>query len=336
MTHIFYDTETTGLSAGFDQILQFAAIVTDDDLNPIEEVNLRCRLQPHVVPSPGALHITGVRPSDFEGANQSHYQMTREIRSVLERHSPAVIVGYNSIGYDEGMLRQAFYQTLNPVYLTNTRGNTRMDMLRVAHAVSEYAPGVLRVPINDNGRPTFKLDLLAPANGLAHEEAHEAMSDTIVTLGLAQLVRDNAPVVWDAMCGTRSKRHALEFMDRSDVFCCTDMAFGQSSITATKIATSPDNTSEVAVFDLSFDPSDYLDAEQGKIDTFLRATPRAIRIVKANQHPILTSVNLANANVSGTDLSPDELLKRSEQIKSHPAFANNVAHAVANRYPPWE
>ena len=49
MAFIFYDTETTGKDRYFDQILQFAAIKTDDDLNSIENVNTRCRLLPHVV-----------------------------------------------------------------------------------------------------------------------------------------------------------------------------------------------------------------------------------------------------------------------------------------------
>ena len=39
MAFVFYDTETTGISTCFDQILQFAAIKTDDDLNPIETFN---------------------------------------------------------------------------------------------------------------------------------------------------------------------------------------------------------------------------------------------------------------------------------------------------------
>ena len=34
-------------------------------------------------------------------------QMARKIGC----NAPAIIVGYNSIGYDEGMLRQALYQT---------------------------------------------------------------------------------------------------------------------------------------------------------------------------------------------------------------------------------
>jgi len=334
MTFIFYDTETTGLEAGFDQILQFAAIITDDDLNPIEEVNLRCRLQSHVVPSPGAFVITGVRPSDVAGANMSHYEMIREIRAVIERHTPAVIVGYNSIGYDEEMLRQAFYQTLNPVYLTNTGGNSRMDIMKVAHAASEYAPGVLEVPLNDRGRPSFKLQLLAPANGLMHEDAHEAMSDTFVTLGLARLVRDRAPAVWSAMTQTRSKQSSQEFITDTEVFCFTDMMFKQRTILATKIAANPEYTSEVAVFDLSHDPAPYLDAPAKDIGSLLRTSPRPIRIVKANQSPILTPHDLSHANVAGHGQTLDELREKARAVREHPTFAANVASAVANRYPP--
>ena len=43
MAFIFYDTETTGLQTAFDQILQFAAIKTDDDLNELDGFDIRCR-----------------------------------------------------------------------------------------------------------------------------------------------------------------------------------------------------------------------------------------------------------------------------------------------------
>ena len=50
---VFYDTETTGTDTFFDQILQFAAIHTDVDLNEIDRFEIRCRLLPHVVPGRG-------------------------------------------------------------------------------------------------------------------------------------------------------------------------------------------------------------------------------------------------------------------------------------------
>lgn len=55
MSFVFYDTETTGLKKGFDQIVQFAAIHTDADLNELDRFDLRCRIQPHVVPHPRAM-----------------------------------------------------------------------------------------------------------------------------------------------------------------------------------------------------------------------------------------------------------------------------------------
>ena len=59
MTYIFYDTETTGKVTAFDQILQFAAIKTDAELNVLDTFDVRCRLLPYIVPSPGALLVTG-------------------------------------------------------------------------------------------------------------------------------------------------------------------------------------------------------------------------------------------------------------------------------------
>ncbi len=42
MPYVFYDTETTGTETAFDQILQFAAIKTDDDLNELDRFNIFC------------------------------------------------------------------------------------------------------------------------------------------------------------------------------------------------------------------------------------------------------------------------------------------------------
>ena len=173
MTFVFYDTETTGLDAAFDQILQFAAIVTGDDFNILEELNLRCRLQPHIVPSPGAIRVTRVGPHAIQAAPLSFYEMVKAIRKFIDRWTPATFIGFNSIDFDEKMLRGALYQTLHPVYLTNTNGNSRLDVLRLAHAVAGHRPEAIAVPHNEKGKPTFKLAALVQANGLALDQAHE-------------------------------------------------------------------------------------------------------------------------------------------------------------------
>ena len=60
MSFVFFDTETTGLKRGFDQILHFAAIRTDANLNEVARFETRSRLQPHVLPHPLALRTNGL------------------------------------------------------------------------------------------------------------------------------------------------------------------------------------------------------------------------------------------------------------------------------------
>jgi exodeoxyribonuclease-1 len=107
MAFIFYDTETTGVETAFDQILQFAAIKTND-LNELDRLDFRCRLMPHFVLSPGALRVNRVTPAMLADPNlPSHYEAICLIRAKLIEWSPVVFIGYNSISFDEELLRQA-------------------------------------------------------------------------------------------------------------------------------------------------------------------------------------------------------------------------------------
>ena len=68
----FYDFETTGISPAFDQPIQFAAILVDEDLREVDRRNLRCRLEPHILPAPMALAVTGVNPGWHRHNGQLH------------------------------------------------------------------------------------------------------------------------------------------------------------------------------------------------------------------------------------------------------------------------
>ena len=214
MAFIFYDTETTGTDTCFDQILQFAAIRTDDDLNPIETFNIRCRLLPHVVPSPGALLATGVSVADLTGAPLSHFEMMRQVRAKMNDwcQEGAIFMGWNSMRFDEAMLRQAYYQSLLPVYQTNTNGNGRADVMRMAQVVAACAPNAIAVPIDGRCKPTFKLALVAEANGIRLDNAHEALADAGATLALARLLKQRTPQIWRALVGNARKAKILELI----------------------------------------------------------------------------------------------------------------------------
>jgi exodeoxyribonuclease I len=211
VTYIFYDTETTGTKTAFDQILQFAAIKADDELNVTDKFNIRCRLLPYIVPSPGALLVTGATVADITTCPLSHFEMMRQVHAKMHRWSEgvAVFVGWNSMRFDELLLRQAYYQTLLPVYQTNTNGNGRADVMRMAQIVSTCAPNCLAVPIQPDGKRTFKLGLMAAANNVALDNAHDALADTSATLGIAKLIRKRAPALWDVLMENARKNGPL-------------------------------------------------------------------------------------------------------------------------------
>lgn len=113
MGFVFYDVETTGTHKHFDQILQFAAIHTDHDLNELDRFEVRCRLLPHVVPSPTALTVTKVSMElILDPGLPTHYEMICSVAAKLSAWSPAIFIGWNSLEFDEHMLRQALYQCL--------------------------------------------------------------------------------------------------------------------------------------------------------------------------------------------------------------------------------
>jgi exodeoxyribonuclease-1 len=338
MAFVFYDTETTGTDTAFDQILQFGAIRTDENLNEIDRFEIRCRLLPHVVPAPMALKVTGIATENLtDPALPSHYDAMRQVHAKLSDWSPSVFVGYNSISFDENLLRQAFYQTLQPIYLTNTGGNTRADMLRIAHAVAAYAPNAIAIPLGEAGQQVFKLDRLAPANGYNHENAHDAMGDVEATIHLAKLIRDRAPEVWGRMMQLSRKQDTEDILKEEEILCLTQYWRGQAhNRYVTECGVDPTYDASRAVFDLKQDPQPYLDMTTGELVHEMNKSPVVVRAVRTNAQPILMPNTAAPDALIEQSLPFEELVRRASMITENIEFQSRVGEALANRYPEKE
>jgi len=324
--YVFYDTETTGTLTAYDQILQFGAIRTDEKLNELERFDIRCRLMPHIVPAPKALEVIGVTPDMLNDASlPSHYEAMRRIHDRLSAWSPAVIIGYNSIAFDEALLRQAIYQTLQPIYLTNTDGNSRADVLRIMHAASVYAPKVITVPIDDNQRPIYRLDRLAPANGFNQADAHEAMAGVAATIYMAKLVKDRARAIWDAIMARARKQDVSGFLFDQPIVCLTEFWGARPhSRLVTACGPNPIYDAEQAVFDLFYAPEYFLHMSVDELADVLRSRAKPIRVIRTNIQPILMPFESVSPNLLNTETSLDELEKRAAAVGRDKNFKQRV------------
>ncbi|MER9144276.1 exonuclease domain-containing protein [Mesorhizobium sp. M0871] len=337
MAFIFYDTETTGADRSFDQILQFAAALTDDDLNVIDSFEIRCRLLPHIVPSPGAMVVTGVRVDQlFDLQTPSHYEMCRRVHEVLTAWSPATVVGYNSISFDEELLRRAFYSSLLPIYLTNTGGNSRLDILPLAIAAHTFAPEGFNWPVNEKGRTTFKLDRLAPANGFEHSNAHDALADVYATIHIARLIKDRAPVVWESAMASRSRALATQYVELNPVFVATRLRFGLcSSFLVTAIGTNPDNSGEVFLLDLRQDPTTLLAMTDEELAAHIATKPRPVSSLKINASPLFLPIESVGAQAPGYELGLEEIACRAELVRSDEGLRRRLVSVVLQGRTPF-
>ncbi|OYU76067.1 MAG: exodeoxyribonuclease I [Alphaproteobacteria bacterium PA3] len=340
MGFVFYDTETTGIDTSFDQIVQFAAIKTDPDLNIIERFEIRSRLLPFVIPSPKALQVTKIPIERLnDPATPSHYEMVRAITTKITQWAPSIILGYNSLGFDEKLLQKAFYQTLHNPYLTLFHGNSRGDILRLVQAAAELEPGCLNIPTKDDGKPVYKLDRLAPANGFDHSNAHDALSDVEATIHMCRIIRDNAGDIWNRFQRFSRKAAVQDFVGEQEPFLVSENFFGKGKHTPVLLIGQDAKQAGLSLcFDLTQNLNDFRNLTDAQLETKLSGSPKPLKKVKANAAPILTPLDEAPDHVFGS-LSLDELVKRAEELRDDEGLRVRIMQAYTAtqpNYPPSE
>lgn len=331
MSFLFYDLETSGLAPAWNVPLQAAFVTTHSDLSPLHETGLRARLPAHVVPAPDALLVTGLDPDGIEAAPLSQLELMRTIAGILEAASPAAIIGYNTMAYDEEVLRHSAFHTLLPPYATSMPGFARADVLIMLRAVAMLAPDAITIPVTPLGKQTMRLGPVCRANGIAFDEAdaHDALNDVHATIALFRLLRERAPTIIAAMLANAHKSGPAGLLARPEPL---GLGLFNRMVPTGGIMPTPGNASSWAVADLTVDPT-YLDATPEQLGEMLFAKgERPIRLVKTNAQPILLPWEMAPPAAQGEVPRDGELQARLARIRGHARFRDNLAIALAGRF----
>ena len=201
----WYDLETTGTNPKRDRIMEFAGILTDSNLEPVNE-SIHCfiKLPDEIIPHPEASCITGLSPTRIQTEGISEFECIQEVKRILSRGN-VCICGYNNANFDDQFLRYACYRNLfSPYEHEYHDGNSRLDLFQLLRFAAAMRPSGLHWPEQD-GKPSFKLENIAAANGLQTKDAHLASADVRNTLDLARLLKTAQPKLWDFVYQNRSK-----------------------------------------------------------------------------------------------------------------------------------
>ena len=215
------------------------------------------------IPAPEALLINKISIDQLKSHEVSHYSLVEQLKNKFEKWSPACFVGFNSIGFDEDVLRQGLFKSLNYPYITTSKDNRRLDVLKLARAVSAFAPNSIVVPLREGNKQSFKLGDLTKVNQIDHKNAHDAVADVMATLELAKKIKSNAPEVWDSLLiYKKGGRYRKKSFFNEDFVCYQDLVFWKKYIifAAAFVCFHPVyGKSWLAAFDLKHDPRPLLD-----------------------------------------------------------------------------
>ncbi len=213
-TFLWHDYETFGLNTRRDRPAQFAGIRTDADLNEIgEPIELYCQPHADYLPDPTSCLLTGITPQRCQERGIPEPEFARQIEEALGAQR-TIGVGYNTIRFDDEVTRNLFWRNLIDPYSREWRNQCgRWDVQDLVRATYALRPDGIHWPVDADGKPRFKLEMLTKANGIAHEAAHDAVSDVRATIALARLIKTLQPKLFDFYLALHKKDRVMQEMN---------------------------------------------------------------------------------------------------------------------------
>ena len=343
-TFYWHDYETWGLSPTLDRPSQFAGIRTDMDFNIIGEPDMfYCKLSDDYLPNVESALITHIIPDITQSEGVAEYQFAAKIHQQFSQVNSCV-VGYNTIRFDEEFSRNIFYRNFyDPYEYSWKNGNSRWDIIDLVRATYALRPEGIVWPKNELGLPSFRLELLTEANGISHENAHDATSDVYATIAIAKLIKQKCPKLFNYYFELRNKNKVKDLIDTDKMTPLVHVSgmFGsvKSNIgLVAPVVWHPTNTNAVAVVDLSQDISPLLELSADQIrerlytkrDELGDKLPIPLKLVHINKCPFLAiEKTLRPENYQRLGINREQCLANLEILKANPQISAVVSEVFA-------
>lgn len=346
-TFFFYDLETSGLNAREDRIMQFAGRRTSMDLTPIgEPYNMLVALSDDTLPNPDALMVTGITPQKTVDEGYSEVQFARILND--EIFTPdTIVVGFNNIRFDDEFIRHLLWRNFyDPYEWCWKDGRSRWDMLDVVRMTRALRPEGISWPFDDAGEPTNRLELITRENGIAHKNAHDAMSDVDALIDVTKLIRDKQPQLFEYLLKMRDKKEVVKLVNVDDkkpfVYSSGryDKEFAKTTA-AFPLATG--RNGNVVVYDLRYDPTPFIDLSESELAHKVYASWQErqaedfvklpVKELQPNRCPAVAPLGVLahGGGWAKISLDAETIAKHQKILLAHPEFAEKLRTIFENK-----
>ncbi len=346
----FYDLETSGLNPRRQRIMQFAGQRTDMNLKPIgKPVNVLVKLSDDILPDPQAVLVTGITPQKVteEGISEAEFSKMLDEKIFTP---DTIAVGFNNVRFDDEFIRHTLWRNFfDPYEWAWKDGRSRWDLLDVVRMTRALRPEGIKWPVNSEGEPVNKLELLSQENNLAHIKAHDAMSDVEALIELAKLIKSKQPQLYYYLLQLRNKREVSKVVDLDNpkpfVYSSGRYSKEFHHTTIAFPITAGNKPSSILVYDLRCDPSKIAKLSKKYLEKILFAKkedrqspgfiPFPVKELMVNRCPAVAPLGVVKDDATwkrlGLDLSTIE--KHIKSLAQETDLRTNLAAVLNEREP---
>ncbi len=343
-TFLWYDFETFGADPRRDRPAQFAARRTDSELAPIGEPEMiYCRPADDMLPQPMACLITGITPQLAREKGLPENRFAARIFQLMSEPGTCS-VGYNNFRFDDEVARHLFWRNfIDPYEREWANGNSRFDLIDLMRLARAVRPEGIQWPDYEDGRPSFRLEDLAAANGMDTSQAHDALADVDATIAMARLVKSQQPRLWTWALGLRNRESVNRLLEREEPLLHASSRFpalpGRGVAPVLPLGRHPKIASQWLVWNLNVDPTPFMDLDtEALADRYW--TPTAdlpegvervpVKLVRNNRCPMLAPMSvLGEARAAELAIDLNALEPRARLLRQHPDFRERLAAIFA-------
>lgn len=336
-TFFWYDLETSGTDPRADRIMQFAGQRTTLDLEPVgDPINVLIKLGPDILPQPDAILITGITPQMTLADGLTEAEFLRMFTSDVAVPG-TIFVGYNTVRFDDEFMRFLHYRNFYDAYTWEWQdGRGRWDLLDVVRMTRALRPDGISWPVVD-GKATNRLGLITKANGIDHENAHDALSDVRACIDVARLIRERQPKLFQYLFDMRSKQAVAKLVERGEPFVYSSGKYDgryEKTTVAVRLQSHPTSQGSL-VYDLRHDPSQFLGlgveelAERWQWTRDEHAPARLpVKSLLYNRCPAIAPMSvLDTASSERLHLDVELIAKYHDILREHPDFIERMLAA---------
>lgn len=317
------------------------------NLEPIgEPYNLLVTLNDDTLPSPDALMVTGITPQKTVEEGYAEAQFARMLSE--EIFTPeTVAVGFNNIRFDDEFIRHLLWRNFHDPYEWSWKdGRSRWDLLDVVRLTRALRPEGINWPLDAKGEPSNRLELITSANGIAHENAHDALADVTALIAVTKLIKQKQPQLYDYLLKMRDKKVVQQLVNMDDkkpfVYASGryDKEFAKTTV-AFPLTTS--RNGGVVVYDLRYDPTPFVELSTEELSKKIFASwedrqaedfvKLPVKELQYNRCPAVAPLGVLEQGDGWQKISLDlkTVQKHQNILLNHPDFAEKLRTIFENK-----